>query len=32
MVGYTRIHRNDDYETHENYFGAEPEQINGFED
>jgi hypothetical protein len=32
MFGYTRIHRNDDYEAHENYFGAESEQMDGFEE
>jgi hypothetical protein len=32
MFGYTRVHRNDDYGTHQDYFGIELEQVDDFEE
>lgn len=32
MFGYTRVHRNDDYGTYQDYFGIESEQKDYFEE
>jgi hypothetical protein len=32
MIGYTRVHRDDDYETHQDYYGAESEQMDNYEE